>query len=83
MFQITIAIEGHQSAHPHHELTADEAVILGQIIEIDGEDAVIIDREEIRNGSRRVCGERMILTESAWNTVQESVRILEQIIEID
>ena len=83
MLQITIAIEGHQSAHPHHELTADEAVILDQIVAIDGDDTVIIATEEIRDGSGRVCGEHLLLTASAWSMVQESVRILEQILEID
>ena len=73
MFQTTIAIEGRESARPHHELTADEATILDQIIEIDGADAVIIATEEIRNGSGRVCGEHLLLTESAWTTIQSEI----------
>ena len=76
MFQITIAIEGRESARPHHELTADEAVILDQLIAIDGKDAVIIDSEDIHNGSGRVCGAHMVLTEGAWTTLAQARNIL-------
>lgn len=56
-----------------HRLSPDEAVLLDQVVDIDGEDAVIVSREPVRNGSGRVVGERLTVTDDAWNFVLESL----------
>ena len=57
----------------NHDLTEAEAEYLGQILTIDGEDAVIISREDIRNGSGRVCGEHLTITDDAWECIQSAI----------
>ena len=56
-----------------HDTTEAEAEYLGQVLAIDGEDAVIISREDIRNGSGRVCGEHLTVTDDAWECVQSAI----------
>lgn len=55
-----------------HTLTADEAVLLGQVIDIDGADAVILADEDLRNASGRLIGETLLITDDAWEAVQRS-----------
>lgn len=63
-------------ANPHfdHTLTADEAVLLGQVIAIDGAEAVILAEEDLHNASGRLIGETLLITDDAWEAVCESIR---------
>ena len=36
-------------------------------------DEVIISREDIRNGSGRVCGEHLTITDDAWEFIQSVI----------
>ena len=56
-----------------HDLTEAEAEYLGQVIALDGEDEVIISREDIRNGSGRVCGEHLTITDDAWECIGDAI----------
>lgn len=47
-------------------------VYLGQLIDIDGEQAAIAARDEVRNGSGRLIGESITLTGSAAAAIRES-----------
>lgn len=53
--------------------TEDELVLLGQVIDIDGRDAVVLDSTPVRNGSGRVVGEHLTITDEAWQFVVESL----------
>ena len=68
-YHTTIAVDGIEATRPYHQLTEDEAAILGQIIGFDGEDAVILDRAAIRNGSGTVVGEHLTIAADAWEVV--------------
>ena len=57
-----------------HSLTEDEAVLLDQVVDIDGEDAVVIERRPVKNASNRVIGDELVITDEAWEFVQESIR---------
>lgn len=58
---------------PAIDLTDDMSVRLGQIIDVDGEGAVVLDRADIRNGSGRIIGERLTITEQAWDETTEGL----------
>ena len=73
-YYTTIAIAGREATRPYHRLTDDEAAILGQLIELDGfDDMVILAREDIRNSSGRRVGEHLTIAEDAWEVVREQV----------
>ena len=61
-----------------HHLTEAESVYLGQIIDLDGEDAVIVAREDVRNGSGRVCGEHLTVTPETWEAVEAAIASYEE-----
>lgn len=54
-------------------ISEDEAAILAHIIDIDGEDAVILSREDARNGSGRIVGEHLTITDEAWQAVRDAL----------
>ncbi len=54
-----------------HHPTDDEAAILAQIIDEDGEEAVILAREDLHDGSGHSIGERLLITDEAWQTVRD------------
>ena len=56
-----------------HVATEDELVLLGQIIDIDGRDAVVLDSTPAKNGSGRVIGEHLTIADEAWQFVAESL----------
>lgn len=56
-----------------HVASEDELTLLGQVIDIDGEDKVITSREPAYNGSRRRIGEHWTITDDAWDAVQASL----------
>lgn len=53
--------------------TEDELVLLGQVIDIDGYDNVVTASEDAKNGSGRVIGEHLTITDEAWSFVQASL----------
>ena len=52
----------------------DELVLLDQVIDIDGRDAVVLDSAPVKNGSGRVVGEHLIIDDEAWRFVVESLQ---------
>jgi len=56
-----------------HVATEDELVLLGQVIDIDGREAVVLDSTPAKNGSGRVIGEHLTITDEAWQFVVESL----------
>ena len=56
-----------------HVATEDELALLGQIIDIDGRDAVVLASTAAKNGSGRVIGEHLTITDEAWQFVVESL----------
>lgn len=56
-----------------HVATEDELVLLGQVIDIDGRDAVVLASTAAKNGSGRVIGEHLAITDEAWQFVAESL----------
>ena len=56
-----------------HVATEDELVLLGQVIDIDGRDAVVLASTAAKNGSGRVIGEHLTITDEAWQFVAESL----------
>ncbi|PWV44578.1 hypothetical protein [Nocardiopsis sp. L17-MgMaSL7] len=46
---------------------------LGQIIEIDGEEEVVLERKPLKNASGRVIGETLWVTKDAAETIRESI----------
>lgn len=48
-------------------------VYLSQIIDIDGEDAVILDRKPLKNASGRAIGETLWITPEAADTIREAI----------
>ena len=54
-------------------LTDDELVLLGQVIDIDGEDNVILKQQPLHNASGRQIGETWTITEEAWEFVQRAI----------
>ena len=56
-----------------HVATEDELALLGQIIDIDGREAVVLASTAAKNGSGRVIGEHLTITDEAWQFVVESL----------
>ncbi len=56
-----------------HAATADELTYLGQIIDIDGREAVVVQSEAILNGSGRRCGTHLVINAEAWQFVQATI----------
>ena len=56
-----------------HIATEDELVLLAQVIDIDGRDAVVLASTDAKNGSGRVIGEHLTITDEAWQFVVESL----------
>ena len=56
-----------------HHLTDAEHFVLGQVIDIDGEDAVIMARQPLTNASGRQIGEVWTVTDEAWGFVQQAI----------
>jgi hypothetical protein len=56
-----------------HVATEDELVLLGQVIDIDGREAVVLASTAAKNGSGRVIGEHLTITDEAWQFVAESL----------
>lgn len=54
--------------------TEMEATYLNQVLDIDGNGAVILASEPLRNGSGRVIGTAYTVTAGAWDFVQDCVR---------
>lgn len=46
---------------------------LGQIIDIDGEDTVVVDRKPLTNASGRTIGETLWVTEEAADTIRDAI----------
>lgn len=61
---------GHIIDHRPSEI---EATYLNQILDVDGNDAVILGVEPIRNGSGREIGTAYTVTTNAWEFVQETI----------
>ena len=61
------------SAINQHVASEDELVLLGQVIDIDGYDAVVISSADAANGSGRAIGKHLTITDEAWTFVQESL----------
>ena len=56
-----------------HVATEDELVLLGQVIDIDGRDAVVLASTDAKNGSGRIVGEHLTIADEAWQFVVESL----------
>lgn len=57
----------------HIYLTDAEHALLSQVIDIDGEPAVILERQPLRNASGRQIGEEWTITEEAWEFAQRAI----------
>lgn len=57
-----------------HFPTEIEATYLNQVIDVDGEDAVVLDAQPLRNGSGREIGTAYTIDMDAWVFVQDCVR---------
>lgn len=60
-----------------HVATEAELTLLGQVIDIDGRDAVVTHSAAAKNSSGRVIGEHLTITDEAWQFVQDSLRATE------
>lgn len=60
-----------------HKITEDEAVLLGQIIDIDGAEEVLVGMSKIINGSNRIIGTHYVITDEVWETILENIKIAE------
>ena len=60
-----------------HVATEAELTLLGQVIDIDGRDAVVTHSAAAKNGSGRAIGEHLTITDEAWQFVQDSLRAAE------
>lgn len=58
-----------------HHCTEDEQLLLSQVIDIDGEDRVIVETEPVRNGSNRIIGDHVLITSEAWQAVTEGMEV--------
>lgn len=54
---------------------AHEAIqtYLSQVIDIDGEDTVVVDRKPLKNASGRTIGETLWVTEEAADTIRDAI----------
>lgn len=60
-----------------HDITVQAAregvdTYVGQLVEIDGEEATIAESREVRNGSGRVVGQEITLTADAAEAIRAS-----------
>lgn len=53
--------------------TESEATYLDQVVELDGPDA-IVSEEPVTNGSGRIIGRHVTISDDDWEFIQESVR---------
>lgn len=57
----------------HHQPPDAVGVYLDQLIGLDGESAVILSREPIRNGSGRLVGELVTVTRDAAEVIRDAI----------
>lgn len=65
--EVEDAFDTRQAAHDAIQ------TYLGQIIDIDGEDEVVLDRKPLKNGSGRVIGETLWVTEETANAIRDAI----------
>lgn len=71
---MTTYLSTPSKAIDYRTATEDELTLLGQIIDVDGNEDSIVSREPVRNGSGRIVGEHLTITDEAAEFIAESLR---------
>ena len=71
---MTTYLSTPSKAIDYRTATEDELTLLGQIIDVDGNEDSIVNREPVRNASGRLMGEHLTITDEAAEFIAESLR---------
>lgn len=71
---MTTYLSTPSKAIDYRNATEGELTLLGQIIDVDGNEDSIVSREPVRNGSGRIVGEHLTITDEAAEFIAESLR---------
>ena len=78
---MTTYLSTPSKAIDYRTATEDELTLLGQIVDVDGNEDSIVNREPVRNGSGRLMGEHLTITDEAAEFIAESIRQMAEIAE--